>query len=331
MTRLSSAALTLQMTGNDATVERGIARLLDAQRSDGRWSFSLTGKLGDNDTSSTALRALAARYAKTDKPEERERIEGAMLYAVTGLLEYQQEGGGWGAFNKRALGSGRYPPADANLSAIDDAASPDLTARVVRSLTAVRDSIQLDPASRAKLDQALERAREFLAAAKSDGTWWSRWIAGKTSGFYFIVPALRRLGEASSSSVFDGSRELLLAKQNKDGGWGESIDADRGQEGRGRSSIVHTASAIIGLIGMMSDSDARDPRLALALERGVSHLLGAEKGGAYTNGQPLYTALTGLDYYDADTTTTCFAAGALKLYADFVRHGPEKAMAMSML
>ncbi|HSI05945.1 MAG TPA: hypothetical protein VLC93_15775, partial [Myxococcota bacterium] len=133
-------ALTLQMLGDEAPAERGVARLLETQRSDGRWSFSLTGKLGDNDTSSTALRAVAARHAKTDEPEERARLEKSMRAAVRGLLDYQQSSGGWGAFNKSGLGSGRYPPIDSNTSAIDDTASPDLTARVVRSLTSVRDS-----------------------------------------------------------------------------------------------------------------------------------------------------------------------------------------------
>jgi hypothetical protein len=120
---------------------------------------------------------------------------------------------------------------------------------------------------------------------------------------------------------------LLLAKQNADGGWGEELGADRAPHeagDRGRSSISHTASAIIGLIGTATRNT--DPQINTALAYGVDYLLRHDDAGQFTNGRHLYTQLMGLDYYDCDNWTTCLAAAALQLYRDYQRAGAEAAV-----
>ncbi len=94
---------------------------------------------------------------------------------------------------------------------------------------------------------------------------------------------------------------------------------------------MQTAAAIVGLIGTCTDVQASDPALNKALQSGIAYLLKAQHDGMFSNGTPLYTILYQEDYYDADASTTCFVAGALRLYSDFVKMGPEKAMASSSL
>ncbi len=97
------ATLTLQSIAPNADVTEGLAALMRAQLADGRSSFSIQGILGDDDTSSVALRSLCARYAKTDDHDERERLRAAIAHMTTGLLDYQRPEGGWGSSNKRTL------------------------------------------------------------------------------------------------------------------------------------------------------------------------------------------------------------------------------------
>lgn len=327
-------ALTVQSLSPDGIARgaRAIASLGDAQLADGRYSFSFTGKLGDNDTTSSVLRAMCAAHGNAPAGPERDALAETIRATATGLLAYQQPDGGWGAFSKTGNGFRTRGPKDATQSIIDDSASPDLTGRVLRSLVSVRDSVALSAVQRLAIDGALARGRIYLRdSLGSAGTWWSRWIAGPTSTFMFTVPVLRRLGEEPSSPLLSKTRGFLLARQNHDGGWGETIDNDRGIDRRAPSSVVHTASAIVGLIGTASSTAVRDARLTTAIERGVAYLLGSEQGGAFSNGRDLYTVLTGLDYYDSDASTTCFVASALALYRDYVRVGPEAALAASPL
>ncbi len=332
-TAVVSLALGALNGAGAAAAKRGVEVLAANTLDDGRMSFSLVGVLGDNDTTSTALRSFCVRYGVTSDAAERETLAMQIRKTVVGLVEYQQRSGGWGAFNKTAYGDpGPEGARSPNESTLDDAASPDLTGRVVRSLIASRDSGVLTPEQTQRVDRALADAHTYLVdVAAGRGRWWSRWTNGRLSGYAFVVPSLRRLGEAPDAPVFAKTRDFVLSQQNNDGGWGETIEADRGQPGRGPSSIIHTTAALVALIGTMKDSEAKDPALVKAIESGVAYVLSVERDGVFSNGRPLYTAVTGIDYYDADTSTTTFAAGVLALYRDFVKLGPEAAMRASYL
>src|SRR5262249_1821391 len=139
-----------------------IDALLHGQLEDGRFSFSLPGQLGDNDTTSTTLRALSAYLERADDPVERDRVRAAIAHCVQGLIKYQQRGGGWAAFNVRALpGFSSLLPPGAE-SAANDVQSPDLTSRVVLSLLRARDSGVLSKSLATNVDRSLARARGYL-------------------------------------------------------------------------------------------------------------------------------------------------------------------------
>jgi hypothetical protein len=287
------------------------------------------GALGDDDTTSVTLRSLCARYAIETNAEERERLGAAIRHAVRGHLDYQRPEGGWGSANKRSLPGidPLAPPGSPSISALNDQQSPDLTGRVMSALVDAERSGALSPELSAKAYRAVARGAAYLRGVRNrDGSWWSRWTCGPMSSFAYVVPALRRAGEPATSPVFDNVRPLILSQQNADGGWGDEIASDRKANAvtiRGRSSISHTVSAIIGLIGT---ADKDGPQLREALRHAAGYLLRNENAGLYSNGRPLYTALTGLDYYDSDNWTTCLAAAALQLYRDYLREGPEAAM-----
>ncbi len=315
---------------SSAVVAKGVDALLHGQLEDGRFSFSILGILGDDDTSSVTLRAMCARYAATDDVAERQRLHSAIAHTAEGLVAFQRSEGGWGAFNKRSLPfiSGKNPPGNPTISAFNDVQSPDLSARVLRSLIDAERSGALTGSLADVVRKSIAKARTYLEREiNGDASWWSRWTLGGLSSFAYVVPALRHAGVAADAKTLEGVSGLLRAKQNADGGWGEEPAADRAARragDRGRSSVSHTASAIIGLIGTAARND--DAQVNTALAHAVDYLLRQDNDGLFSNGRHVYTQLTGLDYYDCDNWTTCLAASALQLYRDYQRVGAAAAM-----
>ena len=58
---------------------------------------------------------------------------------------------------------------------------------------------------------------------EDDGSWFGRWGVNYVYGTSAVVPALIAIGETKDSPQVKKALQWLASKQQKDGGWGESI------------------------------------------------------------------------------------------------------------
>ncbi|HEX8433638.1 hypothetical protein, partial [Archangium sp.] len=192
-----------------------------------------------------------------------------------------------------------------------DASTADVTARVLLALQAVEATNLLEAGMGAQARDAAKRGAEFLRRAQTrTGCWWGRWRTGYLSALPFITPALRTAGEPAGSACFTAVRDFLFTHQNPDGGWGEGTEADRdaSKAGRGASTPLQTASALIALVATTPGNDLGD---SVPLQRGIDYLARGQRAGTWSNGRALYTAAFQTDYYDSAMGTHTLVTRAL--------------------
>ncbi|MEW6281555.1 MAG: prenyltransferase/squalene oxidase repeat-containing protein [Candidatus Eremiobacterota bacterium] len=322
------AALPLLAQGMRADVpmmQRSLGYLLREQGQDGRWAFA-TGAptFPDNDSSAMVLTCIA-RSCATAAPLQRQPLQESLRRGVTGLLDHQQADGGWNSYTPTRWSFGSRTPGLLEATVMDPS-TPDVTGRVLGALLASLQSGVLDEEAGQRVGQAVDRAMEYLARARtSTGSWWSRWIAGYLPSPAFVLPALRGLGVSPQDAAFQEVRSFLLAAQNADGGWGESpsADGDRSLAGVGPSTPAQTAFALMALVAAHpSDSVEGDE----AMNRAVDYLLSRQAGSTWENGTELYTTSPQFDYYDAPLMTHTVVTLALQYY----EHARRKGVARSL-
>ncbi len=315
-----------------------LSAILKGQLPEGRWAFSLTGaegkdgtvSMGDNDTTGMMLKVLSDFYA-TSTGEERAHLADSIRRGTLALLDQQQKDGGFGAFESQALYSFGDEPPSAFESLAIDASSPSVTGRVMMGLMAASATDIFTAEDNAKIGDLLRSAAGYLEVARDpNGAWWGRWISGYLPSMAFVLPPLKLLGVGPNDPTMKEARGFLLKHQNRDGGWGETIaaDRDRSEAGVGPSTPVQTAFSVMGLITSGNDDD---PVTRRAIERGVAYLQKTAKGSSWDNGRPLYTMSVGLEYYDAPEMTSAMSILALHWYRDYVRYGSEEAVRRGVL
>jgi squalene-hopene/tetraprenyl-beta-curcumene cyclase len=113
------------------------------------------------------------------------------------------------------------------------------------------------------------RALRFLRDDQTrDGAWYGRWGVNYIYGTWQVLRGLACIGEDMRAPHVRRAVEWLLAHQNRDGGWGESIASytDASQAGVGASTPSQTAWAVMGLV-------AAGEERSTAVRNGVRHLL----------------------------------------------------------
>ncbi|HEY4002132.1 MAG TPA: hypothetical protein VGO93_24890, partial [Candidatus Xenobia bacterium] len=163
-------------------VSKMIDRLLEERGPQGLWSFSEGAPaVADSDSSAAVLQFLA-RACPTATREQQPAIRTAVIQATRELVDRQQKDGGYNAWLPTPWRFGRRTPKPME-AAIMDASTPDVTGRVLGSLTAAKHSGVLDKALQKDVDQCLGRSIEYLGKTQvENGSWWSRWIAGYLTG-----------------------------------------------------------------------------------------------------------------------------------------------------
>lgn len=225
----------------------------------GGWYFEYANEFyPDCDDTAEALIALAEI---TFPDAEREaRRKGALERAMRWQLSMQNRDGGWAAFDKgcdkEIL---KYVPfADHN--AMLDPSTADITARTLVAL--LRHGFDRD-------DPEVKRGIRFLYRHQEpDGSWYGRWGCNYLYGSWLALWALSQLGEDTGSEPFQRAVSFIVACQNEDGGWGESMGSydDPQFKGSFHSTASQTAWALMGLLASGAvDSDAA--------QRGVEYLL----------------------------------------------------------
>ncbi|HEX3766268.1 MAG TPA: prenyltransferase/squalene oxidase repeat-containing protein [Kofleriaceae bacterium] len=183
-----------------------------------------------------------------------------------------------------------------------DPSLADVTARVLRSLAALGYTRE---------DARVRSAMAFLAYHRyeGNGVWWGRWGVNYIAATSYVLTGLRAVGESPEAPYLREAVRWLLAHQNDDGGWGETVDSyrDPARAGRGPSSSTVTAYAVWALAAVGERSRAVD--------RGVAYLL-AHQGadGLWRDEVCQGVLIPNWGYYANTLFATCFALEALGAY-----------------
>ncbi|MBI4560712.1 MAG: squalene--hopene cyclase, partial [Candidatus Rokubacteria bacterium] len=234
----------------------------------GGWPFQYGNDFyPDLDDAGMVMMALQKTHG-LDPAKKRFALERGLQW----ILGMQGTDGGWGSFdadNNRLI-LNTIPFADHG--ALLDPSTDDLTGRgleVLGTLGYGRDF----PAAR--------RGIEFLKRAqRPTGPWYGRWGVNYIYGTWSVLRGLRAIGEDLSQGYVQRALRWIEAKQNSDGGWGESCESyeDASLAGEGPSTPSHTAWALLGLLAGGRSSGP-------AAERGIRYLLESQRAdGSWEDG-----------------------------------------------
>jgi squalene-hopene/tetraprenyl-beta-curcumene cyclase len=221
----------------------------------GGWAFEFANDwYPDTDDTAVILMTL-----KRVKHGDERRMARAIQRGLNWTLGMQSRNGGWGAFdtdNLRELFN-KIPFAD--MEAMLDQPTADLTGRHLELMGQFGYDRDLRPARRA-LD-FIRRTQE------ADGSWWGRWGVNYIYGTWSVLAGLREIGEDLDQPYVRKAVAWLKSRQNEDGGWGETCDSygDPSLAGRGLSTPSQTAWALLGLL-------SAEETLSQEVVRGIDYL-----------------------------------------------------------
>ncbi|MGH2416426.1 MAG: squalene--hopene cyclase, partial [Microcystaceae cyanobacterium] len=194
--------------------------------------------------------------------------QAAIARCVKWMATMQCKPGGWGAFD---LDNDRnwlnYLPY-ADLKAMIDPNTADVTARVLEMLGSC--NLLMD-------GNRVERALAYLTQEQeTDGSWFGRWGVNYIYGTSGALSALAAIAPKTHQDTIERGAAWLVSCQNLDGGWGETCWSydHPALKGKGESTASQTAWALIGLIdsGEVTGKFARE-----AIEGGVNYLLTTQR------------------------------------------------------
>lgn len=257
----------------------------------GAWAFEFENRFYP-DVDDSAVVVMALQDVKL--PNEALK-QAAMNRTLNWIATMQCKPGGWAAFDldndQNWLNSLPY----ADLKAMIDPNTADVTARVLEMLGLCNLSMDGD---------RLERAISYLIREQEpDGSWFGRWGVNYIYGTSGALSALSLVAPQTHRSSIERGAAWLVGCQNIDGGWGETCRSynDPSLKGQGRSTASQTAWALIGLM-------AAGDHNQVAIERGIDYLLKTQ--------QPDGT------WYEADFTGTGFPCHFYLKYHLYAQYFP---------
>ncbi len=230
----------------------------------GGWAFEFDNRYYP-DVDDTAVVVMALEdIALPDDARKRRAMERAARW----IDSMQCKPGGWAAFdvdNDKAW-LNHHPYAD--LHAMIDPNTVDVTARVVEMHA--RCGTGLD---RGRVDRGIA----FIDVEQEpDGAWFGRWGVNYVYGTCGALVALALHDPAGQREQLQRGAAWLLETQNPDGGWGETCGSynDPTLRGRGPSTPSQTAWALIGLIAV---AEVERTGTSPAIERGIAYLIAEQR------------------------------------------------------
>lgn len=222
------------------------------------WAFEFANEHYP-DIDDTAMVLLALMHAEASDPEAQHRCEAR---AQHWLIHMQSRDGGWAAFdvdNDWQL-LNKVPFADHN--AMLDPTCPDITGRVLESLSRRGMSLQ---------DHVVLRGAEYLLKTQErNGSWYGRWGVDYIYGTFLALRGLRSSRAPAPDAIRKAAR-WIASVQNEDGGWGESCESyEVDHFVAAPSTPSQTAWALIGLL-------ASGESHFESLRRGIDFLLQTQR------------------------------------------------------
>jgi len=274
-----AAVAAADVPGSRQAIERAVPALLERQVSTpgdwtygnpdtppGGWYFEFANE-PNPDCDDTAEVLASLRGVRDLVPSElKGELEEGVARGLRWLLSMQNDDGGWAAFDRGCTNEALHWVPFADHNAMLDPSCADITGRVLKVLA--RMGVGPD-------HPAVAGGVRFLASDQlEDGTWYGRWGCNYIYGTWLAIEGLEAHG--AEPERLRRAANWLRARQNGDGGWGESLATydDPSQKGRGVSTAAQTAWAMLGL---MAEGD----RDSVTLRRGVTYLLSTqhEDGG----------------------------------------------------
>ena len=222
----------------------------------GGWAFEfLNDWYPDVDDSGIVMMAIKEVKIKDPKVKD-----DAIERGIRWCLGMQSKNGGWGAFDKDNTKHilNKIPFAD--LEALIDPPTADLTGRMLELMGTF---------GYPKDFPAAERALEFVKKSQEpEGPWWGRWGVNYIYGSWSVLCGLQAIGEDPAQPYIQKAVTWLKSKQNPDGGWGESCESyhDPALAGVGESTPSQTAWALLALM-------AAGERKSATIARGIEYLV----------------------------------------------------------
>ena len=244
-------------------LDYGDWQVKNKQGKPGGWAFEYENRFyPDIDDSGVVVMTLA----QLKLPNE-ELKQAAIARCLDWIATMQCRDGGWAAFdiNNNANWLNYLPYAD--LKAMIDPNTADVTARVLEMVGSCNLPMEA---------KRVERGIAYLEKEQeADGSWYGRWGVNYIYGTSGVLSALAVIAPQTQQKQMKRGIAWLVSCQNSDGGWGETCSSydDPSLRGKGVSTPSQTAWALIGLLdaGAAIGQFARD-----AIDKGVTYLLDAQ-------------------------------------------------------
>lgn len=227
-----------------------------------------------SDCTAEGIKASLALSSAVPQPIEKARLQEA----VELLLFMQNEDGGWATYEKTrgAAWLEQLNPSNCFRDIMIDYSYVECTSACLQALSAF-DAAQTGPKD-ARVHLAIERGKNFLCSQqRADGGFEGSWGVCFTYGTWFGVWGLRAAGLGDSAPEIARAQTYLLAKQNRDGGWGESVKncVTRTYAADTPSQVVMTSWALLALM-------STGPGAERSIERGIEFLIDRQQAdGTY--------------------------------------------------
>jgi squalene-hopene/tetraprenyl-beta-curcumene cyclase len=270
----------------------------------GGWAFQFAnGHYPDLDDTAAIVWAM---HRTNDRSRYRASIDAALDW-LTGM---QSSNGGFAAFDVDNTHYSLNLIPFADHGALLDPPTSDVTARVVAAMSLVGRPQDREP---------LARAIAFLRKEQmAEGPWFGRWGTNYIYGTWSVLAAFGQAGIGADDEAVRRAVNWLIAKQNPDGGWGESNDGYASKQHLYEKTDSTPHQTAWALLGLMAAGQAG----SVAVRCGIEYLLRTQQAdGLWTD--PHFTApgFPRVFYLKYHGYCAYFPLWALSAYRNLVRPG----------
>src|SRR6516164_3386139 len=239
----------LELVGDWAMVRPGLRP--------GGWAFQYENPYYP-DLDDTAAVALA--LDRFDPSRYRRAIDRAAEW----LIGMQSRNGGWGSFDADNTHYYLNHIPFADHGALLDPPTADVSARCLGLLA------QLGyPRGHPVVAAAIKFLRD---EQEPDGSWFGRWGTNYIYGTWSVLAALNAAGIAPGSFEVRRAVGWLLARQHKDGGWGEGGESYCPEAPHGDAPYSTPSQTAWALLGLMAAGEVEHSAVA----RGIAYLMNSQ-------------------------------------------------------